>query len=121
MLAAIYMGASGLSFDFVWTLSREAWLYLVLSCLLTILTQLAKANAFKYCESAPLQKLSFLPNVWQFSIDLVILGVAFSAMQLTGFSMLVLFYLVEAIYSVMVSQMAKRKAFDCSDEGYQRL
>lgn len=54
LLASVYMLASGLSFDFVWTLSGKAWLYLCLSCALTILTQLAKANAFKYCESAPL-------------------------------------------------------------------
>ena len=63
-LASIYMAFSGLNFDFVRELSSEAWIYLVLSCALTILTQIAKASAFKYSESVSLQKLSFLPNVW---------------------------------------------------------
>ena len=101
LLASVYMLFTGLSFDFVKTLSMEAWLYLCLSCGLTILTQIAKANAFKYSESARLQKLSFLPNVWQFSIDLLILGVAFSTMQLSGFSLLVAFYACEVFYNVI--------------------
>jgi drug/metabolite transporter (DMT)-like permease len=63
-LASFYMLCTGLRFDFMLDLSLEAWGYLVLSCGLTILTQLAKSNAFKYSESARLQKLSFLPNVW---------------------------------------------------------
>ena len=54
LLASIYMLIAGLSFDFVWTLSGHAWLYLSLSCSLTILTQLAKATAFKYSESSRL-------------------------------------------------------------------
>lgn len=111
LLACIYMFASGLSFDFIWTLSSQAWLYLCLSCSLTILTQLAKANAFKYSESSRLQKLSFLPNVWQFSIDLIILSVAFSTMQLTGFSLLVTFYICDATYSVVERRMANKKEF----------
>ena len=74
------MFATGLTFSFVWELSTGAWLYLVLSCALTVVSQLVKAMAYKYCETAPLQKLSFLPNVWQFFIDLIILSVAFSTM-----------------------------------------
>ena len=101
LLAALYMLVSGLSFDFIWTLSSEAWMYLVLSCSLTILTQLAKASAFRYSESSRLQKLSFLPNVWQFAIDLIILSVVFSKMQLTGFALLITFYMVEMTYSVV--------------------
>ena len=54
LLASVYMLATGLSFDFVWELSSTAWLYLCLSCALTIFTQLAKANAFKFSESARL-------------------------------------------------------------------
>lgn len=80
LLACVYMLCSGLSFTFIYDLSSTAWLYLCLSCALTILTQLAKANAFKYSESSRLQKHSFLPNLWNFSIDLVILSVAFSTM-----------------------------------------
>lgn len=115
------MSLSGLSFDFVWTLSLEAWVFLCASCFLTLLTQMAKATAFKNSESARLQKLSFLPNVWQFSIDLVILGVVFSTMQLTGFGLLVAFYAVEFIYNVVADRMANKKEFECNDEGYTKL
>jgi len=101
LLAALYMLATGLSFDFIWTLSNEAWMYLVISCSLTILTQLAKASAFRYSESSRLQKLSFLPNVWQFAIDLLILSVLFTKMQFIGFGLLITFYMVEMTYSVV--------------------
>lgn len=121
LLASLYMVCTGLKFDFVKDLSIEAWLWLCLSCSLTILTQLAKASAFKYSESARLQNLSFLPNVWQFTIDLLILSVAFSRMQLIGFSLLVAFYLSEATYKVIEKRMANKKEFQCNDEGYTRL
>lgn len=45
-LAAIYMAATGLDFGFVYSLSNSAWLYIVLSCLLTILGGITKAKAF---------------------------------------------------------------------------
>ena len=51
LLASFYMLASGLRFDFIWTLSSSAWLYLTLSCVFTIITQYFKASAFKHCES----------------------------------------------------------------------
>ena len=121
LLAGVYMLIAGLSFDFVWTLSGQAWLYLSLSCSLTILTQLAKATAFKYSESSRLQPLSFLPNVWQFGIDLLILSVAFTSMQITGFSLLVLFYVADSTYSIFQRLAANKKQFACNDEGYQRL
>ena len=121
LLAACYMMLSGLSFDFVYELSSAAWIWLVASCLLTILTQNAKAKAFKYSESARLQKLSFLPNVWQFSIDMIVLSVVFSTMQLTGFGLLVAFYAVEFIYNVVSDRMRNKKEFECNDEGYTKL
>lgn len=121
LLASVYMALSGLSFDFVWTLSSEAWIFLVASCMLTLLTQMAKATAFKHSESARLQKLSFLPNVWQFAIDMIILSIAFSTMQLTGFGLLVAFYAVEFIYNIVSERMANKKEFECNDEGYTKL
>lgn len=38
LLSSIYMMAAGLSFAFVYTLSTSAWMYLVLSCALTVVT-----------------------------------------------------------------------------------
>ena len=101
LLASVYMLCTRLNFDFISGLSSTAWLYLCLSCALTIMTQLAKANAFKYSESSRLQKHSFLPNLWNFSIDLIILSVAFSSMQIAGFTLLVAFYFFEAGYEVI--------------------
>jgi len=115
------MLCTGLRFDFMLDLSLEAWMYLVLSCGLTILTQLAKSNAFKYSESARLQKLSFLPNVWQFSIDMFILSVAFSTMQLTGFGLLVAFFVADFTYSIVDDKMANKKEFITNDDGYTKL
>ena len=68
-----------------------------------------------------LQPLSFLPNVWQFGIDLLILSVAFTSMQITGFSLLVLFYVADSTYSIFQRLAANKKQFACNDEGYQRL
>ena len=56
-----------------------------------------------------------------FGADLFILGVTFSGMQLTGFSLLVLFYIVEGTYNVVERRMANKKEFMANDEEYQRL
>ena len=42
-----------------------------------------------------MQKLAFVPNVWQFGVDLLILGLAFSGMQYLGFAILFSFYSFE--------------------------
>jgi EamA domain-containing membrane protein RarD len=39
-----------------------------------------------------MQNLAFLPNLWQFCIDLAVMGVSFTFVQVAGFSMLFLFY-----------------------------
>ena len=121
LLACVYMVASGMSFDFVWQLNSSAWMYLTISCALTILTQIAKASAFKYSESARLQKHSFLPNLWNFSIDLLILSVAFSTMQMTGFALLVAFYVCEVTYSIVEDRIRRNKQFEPNDEGYTQV
>lgn len=121
LLASVYMFSTGLDFHFMMELSTSAWVYVILSCALTIISQIVKAHAFKYSESSRLQKLSFLPNVWQFSIDLFILSIAFTAMQLTGFGLLVSFYAVEMTYNVVESKMANKQEFVASDEGYTKV
>ena len=115
------MLATGLSFQFFSTLSWYAWIMLFLSCFLTLLGQITKAAAFKYQENTKLQKLTFLQNVWMFGADLFILGITFSGMQLTGFSLLVLFYITEGTYNVVERRMANKKEFVANDEEHQRL
>lgn len=99
---------TGEGFSFMAQLSSTAWFYLVLSCTLTIVTQLLKFNAFKYCEAQPLQKLSFLPNVWQFGVDLLILSVVFTQMQFVGFALLIAFYVIELTYNLVESRLKKQ-------------
>ena len=120
LLSAIYMMATGLSFSFVYELSTSAWLYLGISCALTVVTQLVKALAYKYCETAPLQKLAFLPNVWQFGIDLIILQVAFTAMQISGFSLLIAFYLGKCSWGIIQRRIERnnREQNEANDDGY---
>ena len=45
-LGATFMWVDGLEFGFVYELSGSAWLYIVLSCLLTIMGSITKAKAF---------------------------------------------------------------------------
>lgn len=52
--------------------------------------------AFRYEEAAKLQKLAFLPNVWNFIIDLI-KHTTFGALQLSGFILLFVFYTFELI------------------------
>ena len=42
-------------------------------------------------------------------------------MQITGFSLLVLFYVADSTYSIVQRLSANKKQFACNDEGYQRL
>jgi hypothetical protein len=70
------------------------------------LTQTAKFTAFKYHTASALQKLAFVPNVWQFLADLIIFGCVFSALQYTGFALLFGFYLLE----ILRYFVAKRRA-----------
>ena len=68
-----------------------------------------------------MQKLSFLPNVWQFFIDLIVLSVAFSSLQLAGFSLLIGFYTLDASSGVIIEKLRKRKQFVANDDGYSTV
>ena len=56
-----------------------------------------------------------------FGVDLFVMGIVFTGMQLTGFSLLVLFYIVEGSYNIVERRMANKKEFVANDEEYQRL
>lgn len=67
---------------------------------------MAKFSAFKYSEAQPLQKYAFLPNCWQFFIDLLILESAFTGMQYIGFGILFAVYGGE-VFMNLVSETTK--------------
>lgn len=75
-----YMLAYGLSFDFFYELDALTWVLLTLSTIFAIASSIAKFAAFRNHEASKLQQLAFLPNVWQFGIDLIVLNLAFSGM-----------------------------------------
>jgi len=74
-----------------------SWVLISLAGLLTIFETTTKQLAFRYEEAAKLQKLAFLPNVWNFTIDLL-KHTTFGALQLAGFSLLFAFYVFELLY-----------------------
>ena len=59
--------------------------------------------------------------MWMFGVDLFVMGIVFTGMQLTGFSLLVLFYIVEGSYNIVERRMANKKEFVANDEEYPRL
>ena len=54
-----------------------------------------------------------------FSVDLFVMGVSFSGMQITGFSLLIVFYIIEGTYNVVEKRMANKKEFVANDDDYQ--
>ena len=96
-MASLAMIASGTSLSFLMEMSALSYGLLFLSCSLTIATQMAKFSAFKYSEASALQKYAFLPNGWQFFIDLLILQTAFTGMQYIGFGLLFAVYGLDVV------------------------
>ena len=89
-------------------MSGRTWLYLLLSCVFYICGSSTKAIAMKNIEASKVQKLSFLPNVWQFFIDLIVLSVVFSPMQYAGFGLLMGFYALDVLYSIIKEKLEQQ-------------
>lgn len=122
ILSAGFMVGYGLDFNFMFEFGVQAWLLAIASALLTIFTQTAKFTAFKYQQASQLQKLAFVPNVWQFSVDLFILGLAFSGLQYLGFAILFSFYSFEiARYLYSRHQLRKQKAAANTEDRFMRV
>lgn len=102
LLAAVYMTSTGLPFGFIFYLSKSAWLLLSFSCFLNILSAKVKAKAIKYANNiGDIQQLSYLTNVWQFTIDGLILNVDYSTTQIFGFTALITIYFSDVVYSYL--------------------
>ena len=119
LVASIAMVVSGSSLDFLWELSSASYGLLFLSCSLTIATQMAKFSAFKYSEAQPLQKYAFLPNCWQFFIDLLVLQSAFTGMQYVGFALLFAIYGGDILLQAVID--TKRGTTEKEDDEYERI
>jgi len=88
--------SSTMDFGFLTEFSWASWGLVLLAAILTILENVSKFLAFKYQEASKLQKLAFLPNVWAFTVDLLVIHSHFSTMQIWGFTILFIFYFSEA-------------------------
>lgn len=85
----------GLGFGYLSEFGGWSWFYFSMIATLSILEQTSKFCALKYQEAAKLQRLAFLPNVWQFCVDLLIVHKDYSTMQFVGFALLFSFYSLE--------------------------
>ena len=65
---------------------------------------MTKFLACRYHKASDLQKLAFLPNVWQFLIDIFIMKATFSGLELSGFVLLFVFYGGYLAHYVYVNQ-----------------
>ena len=95
-IAGIYF--TDLNYEFIHKLSLASWLLITLAGVMTIFEHVGKFMAFRYYKAAPLQKLSFLPNVWNFLIDIFVMHVDFATLQLVGFTVLFTYYTAELIH-----------------------
>ena len=86
-----------IDYAFIGDLSVWSWVLIGLAGVCTIFENTAKFLAFRYEEAAKLQKLAFLPNVWNFSVDGLVFHAQFGALQLAGFICLFIFYFCELI------------------------
>ena len=64
--------------------------------------------AFKYEDPSKLQTIAFLPTIWQFAIDWLVLDAAFSGQQFWGFGLLFAFNFVELV-RFNLNQRSKEK------------
>lgn len=92
ILIGTMMFLQNATFSFIYEFTAGAWIFLIGSAIINILGSMTKFIAIKYHKTSDLQKLAFLPNVWQFIIDIVIMHAVFSGLELTGFICLFVFY-----------------------------
>jgi hypothetical protein len=86
------MVVQGASFTFLLEFGALSWFLLIAAAIINLFSSTTKFIAYKYHKASELQTLNFLPNVWQFCIDITFMKCTFSALELTGFFALFIFY-----------------------------
>ena len=89
---------NNLDLSFIGELSIASLCLIAAAGIMTIGEQVGKFMAFRYYKAAPLQKLSFLPNVYNFLIDLAFMHVDFATIQIVSFTVLFGYYFCELIH-----------------------
>ena len=106
--------SSTIDYSFVPTLSAMSWFLITLGGLFTILEHTTKFLAFRYEEASKLQKLAFLPNLWNFLIDSLFVHSEFSLVQLVGYFTLFNFYVFELVRFYLCAKHIEDKASNTS-------
>ena len=78
-----------------WLSERRSWLLLVAIGVITIAHQNVKLLAFRFSDPSKLPMIAFLPNVWMFLIDWLLMGAMFTGQQFWGFGLLFAFNAIE--------------------------
>ena len=119
LVIGVLMVIQGASFSFLLNFSAMSWFLLIASSLVNILSSTTKFLACKYHTASDLQKLAFLPNVWQFCIDITFMHATFSGLELTGFVALFVFY--GAYLAFVAASSCLNKKTDDDDDFYNDL
>lgn len=108
----------GASLSFLLSFTSLQWFLLIAAAVTNLLSSTTKFIAYKLQNVSDLQKLAFLPNVWQFCIDITFMHAVFSGLELAGFIALFVFYGGYLSY-VAVTTCAK-KDHDAEDDFYKQ-
>ena len=106
------------SFSFMFEFTLQTWILIVVSSILTVLSSTTKFTALKYQKASDLQVLAFVPNLWQFLIDLIIINLSFSKMQMVGFALLFLFYGAQTMSQISTRLFQSKRRLKESDDLY---
>jgi len=115
---SMIVASPNLDFKFVQELTAKQWLLFVLLGLMMIGDLTLKFSALKFQQASKLQKLAFLPCVWQFLIDLLLVQQGFEALQIVGFCIIFAFYIFEIVEYIVISYQKKRP--NSEDDGFKR-
>jgi drug/metabolite transporter (DMT)-like permease len=105
----VLMYIQGANFNFLAEFSLVQWILLIAASIVQIFKSMTKFLACRYHTASDLQKLAFLPNVWTFLIDVLILKATFSGLELAGFTLLFVFYGGYLIHYVCKNQKSDNK------------
>jgi hypothetical protein len=80
LISGIAIVLHGEGFTKIFEFTLETWVIVLISSVLTVLSSTSKFTALKYQKASDLQVFAFVPNLWQFLIDLLIINLSFSKM-----------------------------------------
>jgi len=108
LASCIMIVATGDSFTFYKDFDKTSWLLILLIGFLVVLQQTTKFTALKNQEASQLQVYSFLPSVYQVTVEALVFGFVFSSMQKWALGLLGLLYTVSTIRFIYKVQQGEK-------------